>query len=66
MAIIINGQQYDDLSGLSLLELLDKLRLSSDKIAIELNREIVPKSLYGNTVLQDGDKLEIITFIGGG
>ena len=67
MTITINGEQYSDLSqGMSVSGLLAHLGLHENKIAIERNREIVPKSGYANIVLQDGDVLEIITFIGGG
>ncbi|MCF6275864.1 MAG: sulfur carrier protein ThiS [Robiginitomaculum sp.] len=67
MKLIINGETYDDLkTGMSVLALLSYLNLPKAKIAVELNREIVPKSGYEAVVLQDGDTLEIITFIGGG
>ncbi len=67
ITIVINGEQHKGLpEGLYLSDLIDRLGLHPRKIAIERNREIVPKSLYGQTVLAEGDRLEIITFIGGG
>ena len=67
MQLIINGETYADLKvDMNVLELLAQLNLPKAKIAVELNREIVPKSGYTTVILQDGDALEIITFIGGG
>lgn len=67
MQLIINGETYADLKAdMNVLELLSHLSLPKAKIAVERNKEIVPKSGYATVVLQDGDILEIITFIGGG
>ena len=66
MNLTINGEghQYD--SALTIAELLAKLELDGTKVAIERNLEIVPKSTYGEVQLAEGDKLEIVHFIGGG
>lgn len=67
MFLVINGQDYDDLpEPLSVSGLIEYLGLPKKKVAIELNREVVSKSTYQNTDLTNGDKLEIIHFIGGG
>lgn len=67
MQLIINGETYDDLKAdINVRDLLSHLDLPQAKIAVERNREIVPKSGYATVLLQDGDVLEIITFIGGG
>lgn len=67
MNITINGEHYDDLpEGMSIAGLLVLLKLPPKKIAIERNREIVSKSTFEETILADGDRLEIIHFIGGG
>ena len=67
MHLIINGEEHDDLpDGLTVAGLLAHLSLPERKIAVERNREVVSKSLYENTVLEAGDQLEIIHFIGGG
>jgi len=67
MQLTINGETYADLkAGMSVLDLLSHLNLPKAKIAVERNKEIVPKSGYQAVTLQDGDVLEIITFIGGG
>ena len=67
MHLIINGEHHDDLpDGLSVLDLIEHLGLPEKKIAIELNREVVPKSQFEQTLLENHDVLEIIHFIGGG
>ncbi len=67
MQLTINGENYDDLAdGLSVANLLVFLNVPKGKIAVEHNLEIVPKSQYEICKLADGDKLEIIHFIGGG
>jgi len=65
--LIINGKDHDDLpDGMSLLDLITHLELPERKIAIERNREVVPKSNYRDVTLENHDVLEIIHFIGGG
>jgi len=67
MNLVINGEDYDDLpEPLTVLGLVSHLGLPEKKIAIERNREIVSKSTFATTELSDGDRLEIIHFIGGG
>ena len=66
MHIIVNGDRCEFESPLVVMELLQNLGLEPKKLAVERNRSIVPKSAYGNTVLSDGDKIEIVQFVGGG
>ncbi len=66
MQITLNGKSYELQKPASVQELLDLLALEKSKIAIERNREIVPRSLYAQTTLEAGDAVEIVTFIGGG
>jgi sulfur carrier protein len=66
MRVIINGAEQDVEDGLSLSELLKKLELSSARIAVELNLEVVRKTEWSNIMLKENDKLEIIHFVGGG
>ncbi len=66
MQLIINGEARQFDSPLTVAEILPLLSLSVDKIAIEHNLEIVPKSAYHTHMLGDGDRLEIVHFIGGG
>jgi thiazole synthase len=66
MRLTINGEMRDMTGTGTVAELLSSLELDARKIAVELNREIVPRSAYGATGLADGDKIEIVHFIGGG
>jgi len=65
--LIINGKDHDELpDGLTVAGLIAHLELPERKIAVERNREVVPKSQYDTTQLSNHDTLEIIHFIGGG
>ena len=66
MTVTINGETHTFVAPLTLQNLLEQLGLDRGKIAIERNLEIVPRSIYGQTVVKDGDRLEIVHFIGGG
>ena len=67
MNLVVNGEDMHDLpDGMSVADLLDHLSLPRQKIAVERNLEVVPKSTFEEVVLSDGDRLEIIHFIGGG
>lgn len=62
--ITVNGEKLD-FSG-TVTELLDVLEYNGKRVAVELNENIVPKLEYDNTIISDGDKLEIVRFVGGG
>ena len=64
--IQLNGDTYEINHGTNLNELLDKLKLQKNKVAIEVNGEIVEKNKYPNLILNKNDKVEIVHFIGGG
>ena len=64
--IQLNGDPYEINYGTNLNELLNKLKIQKNKVAIEVNGEIVEKNKYPNLVLNKGDKVEIVKFIGGG
>lgn len=66
MQITVNGESRVISDAITLEQLLSDIGLDSRKVAVERNREIVPKSGYGDTMLSDGDALEIVHFIGGG
>lgn len=66
MRLTINGEARDVAGATTVAELLATLELDARKIALELNREIVPRSVYDDTALSDGDRIEIVHFIGGG
>ncbi len=66
MEITINGEEKRFDRPLNVDDLLKALALEPRKIAVERNLEIVPKSLYAETALSDGDRIEIVQFVGGG
>ena len=66
MDLTINGEARSVIAPMNVSELLGDLGLDGRKVAIERNLEIVPRSTYENVALTDGDKLEIVHFIGGG
>ncbi|MBR6372950.1 MAG: sulfur carrier protein ThiS [Victivallales bacterium] len=63
--VIINGEQVDEAGG-TLAGYLAKNGLDKGRVAVEINGDIVPKAKYADTVLKDGDKVEIVRFVGGG
>jgi thiamine biosynthesis protein ThiS len=65
MNLIINGESQALLAD-TLSVLVEQLGMKSDRVAIELNREIVPRDQWAETRLADGDRLEIVHFVGGG
>lgn len=66
MNLTVNGESrsFDVLA--SVMDLVAALGLDGRKVAVERNLEIVPRSAYGRTALADGDRIEIVHFIGGG
>ena len=64
--IQLNGDPYKIILGTNLNQLLNKLKIQKNKIAIEVNGEIVDKNKYTNLILNKNDKIEIVHFIGGG
>jgi thiamine biosynthesis protein ThiS len=66
MNLIINGQDRQFDSVLTISSLLAELGMKPDRVAVELNRELVPRDRWPSTHLSDGDKLEIVHFVGGG
>ena len=64
--IQLNGNPYEINKGTNLNELLNKLKIQKNKVAIEVNGEIVEKNKYTKLILNKGDKVEIVQFIGGG
>ncbi|HEY5177126.1 MAG TPA: sulfur carrier protein ThiS [Terriglobales bacterium] len=66
MHIFINGEDKSFADSLSLAELIEQLGMKGDRVAIELNREIVSRAHWAETTLNDGDRLEIVHFVGGG
>jgi thiamine biosynthesis protein ThiS len=66
MTLTINGESRDFDRIFTLSDLVADLGMKPDRIAVELNRELVPRERWQATRLADGDKLEIVHFVGGG
>jgi thiamine biosynthesis protein ThiS len=66
LTLTLNGEARTFAGALTVAGLVDSLGLDVRKVAVELNREIVPRSTYMSEELRDGDVLEIVHFIGGG
>jgi thiamine biosynthesis protein ThiS len=66
IAITVNGSPMRIPAGASVADLLERLRVSTPRVAVERNREILPKSQFGATVLAEGDAYEVVELVGGG
>lgn len=66
MRVLINGQWQDHSQDTSVAALLERLSLAPRRVAVELNKQILPRARYGQTRLADNDELEIVTLVGGG
>lgn len=64
--ITVNGKQISLTSKMSVADYLEQNDYQIKRIAVELNEEILPKYSYSDTMLKDGDRLEVVTFVGGG
>jgi len=66
ITIQLNGEPYVIEGDGRLTTLIDLLKMKPTRIAVELNRKVVPKADYAKVTLRDGDELELINFVGGG
>jgi len=66
MRLLLNGEERDVAGISSIADLVAGLGLGARKVAVERNLEIAPRSTYADTALAEGDRIEIVTFIGGG
>ena len=64
--IIVNCEEFEIDSGSSVAKLVEERGLDRSRVAVELNGEIVPRGTFDDTLLHDGDKVEIVHFVGGG
>lgn len=66
MQITLNGEARQIADGATIAELLAELRLAGKPVAVEVNLELVPRPLHAQRRLAEGDRLEIVTLVGGG
>lgn len=64
--IVINGETRSVVEGTTVAGLIGELGLADRRVAVERNREVVPRAQHASTVLVAGDRLELVTFVGGG
>lgn len=66
MRLTVNGEERNIAAASDIAALIGLLGLDTRKVAVERNLSIVPRSLYGETLLAEGDRIEIVHFVGGG
>jgi sulfur carrier protein len=66
MNITLNGEKKEVLDNIMVLGLLELLNIQHQRVAVELNREIVKKDRYATTTIKEGDNLEVVSFMQGG
>ena len=64
--IVVNGEPQSAPEDVTVLQLLQKLQIDPERVAIELDRKIIKAQRWGDTVLREGSQLEIVQFVGGG
>jgi sulfur carrier protein len=66
MNIQVNGQGREIAAGSTVANLLGELGITQPHVAVEVNLEVVPRAEHGDTILSDGDRVEVVTLVGGG
>jgi thiamine biosynthesis protein ThiS len=66
MIVTLNGKEKEFAAPLTVRELLEALDLDSTRVAVELNLEILPRDQFSENLLKEGDRLEVVQFVGGG
>ena len=66
MVAIVNGENHNLADGTTVAALLATLELGNRRVAVELNQDLVPKTEFSSRVIREGDRLEIVHFVGGG
>jgi sulfur carrier protein len=66
ITISVNGQSREVTRGMTVAGLIAELKVPSKFVAVERNRDVVPRARHAETVLTDGDQLEVVTLVGGG
>lgn len=66
MRLTVNGEMREAPDSATIADLLASLEIEGRRVAVERNREIAPRSLWGETPLAEGDEIEIVQFVGGG
>lgn len=64
--VVVNGESHEIPAGTTVSELIARLGLGGKPVAVERNREVVPRARHPETALAEGDRVELVTFVGGG
>jgi sulfur carrier protein len=66
MKFFLNGSEHELPNGATIVTLIEDLEYTGQRLAVEVNEEVIPRSEHGETVLQEGDQVEIVRAVGGG
>jgi sulfur carrier protein len=66
VVVVVNGVEREVPEGTTIAVLLRALELASERVAVERNGRLVPRAAHGRTLLEAGDRLEVVTLVGGG
>jgi thiamine biosynthesis protein ThiS len=66
LKIVLNGEEREVSAGATLQELIAGLAVAPERVAVELNREVVRRALWRETALAEGDRVEVVHYVGGG
>lgn len=66
MQVIVNGMEQEVPSGTNLSQLLERFKVQPERVAVEVNLNVIHRQQYSQVSLNDGDQIEIIGFVGGG
>ena len=66
MEIILNGESRKLSEGMTVLDLVQQLEFATERLAVELNRQIVKREQWATSALKQGDRIEVVQFVGGG
>ena len=64
--VVVNGQPQEIAAGATVAQLLESIGVRTELVAVELNLDIVPKHQHAQTIVRDGDQVEVVTLVGGG
>jgi sulfur carrier protein len=66
MRVQVNGDPLEVPDGCTVAALLERVRLDPARVAVERNQDVVPRKTYSTETLSEGDRVEIVSFVGGG
>jgi len=66
MQVSVNGKPHEIEPGTTVAGLIERLKLRPKFVAVEINRELVPRATYEQTTIREGDAIEVVTLVGGG